>query len=147
MALKKYSFVIALSTILLIPISVGNAASPTPTESSTPDSPTYFRTSALGDLFDLKKDVNDAKIAVSKGGKWKLLGNAAEIAFNVGQLEALSPPTKYASTWSKYVQQLDELSSLFLDSITSGTVSNTNSVLSKMTSQIKKMESYVKKVK
>ena len=124
-------------------IAHASSASPTP----KPDSPTYFRTSALGNLSDMKKDVNDARVALEKGGTWKLLGNAAEIAFNVGQLEALNPPTVYAKNWSKQVIALDSLSDKFMDSISNGSVANTKSILSNMIKQIKTMESYVKKVK
>ncbi len=120
------------------------AASPSP--SPTPDSPTYFRSSALGDLADLKKDVTDAQRALEKGGSWRLLGNAAEIAFNVGQLQALTPPTKYAKTWNKQLTTLDGLSTQFMDSISSSSVSTTRSILKKMLSQAKAMETYVKKV-
>ena len=121
------------------------AASPTPT--STPDSPTYFRASALGELVDLKKDVGDAQRAVEKGGSWRLLGNAAEIAFNIGQLQSIVPPIKYQKTWNKQLTQLDQLSTDFSESISNGSVSKTRSILAKMLSQIKSMEIYVKKVK
>lgn len=97
-------------------------------------------------MADLKKDVTDAQSALEKGGKWRLLGNAAEIAFNVGQLQALTPPTKYAQNWNKQLTTLDGLSSQFMDSISSGSVSTTRSILKKMLSQAKAMETYVKKV-
>lgn len=142
--LKVVGALVASFALILVPANANaSSASPTP----KPDSPTYFRTSALGNLTDMKKDVNDAQVALEKGGTWKLLGNAAEIAFNVGQLEALNPPTVYAKNWAKQVTALDALSDKFMDSISNGSVSNTKSTLSKMIKQIKTMESYVKKVK
>jgi hypothetical protein len=141
---KRLGALVASFALILVPtIAHASSASPTP----KPDSPTYFRTSALGNLSDMKKDVNDARVALEKGGTWKLLGNAAEIAFNVGQLEALNPPTVYAKNWSKQVIALDSLSDKFMDSISNGSVANTKSILSNMIKQIKTMESYVKKVK
>lgn len=130
--------------LVLMPIQT-YASSPTPTPK--PDSPTYFRTSALGNLSDMKKDIGDAQLALEKGGSWKLLGNAAEIAFNIGQLQALNPPNQYSKTWMKHVAELDSLSDKFLDSISNGSVSKTRSILSKMTKLVKSMESYAKKVK
>jgi len=142
--LKVVGALVTSFALILVPANaIASSASPTP----KPDSPTYFRTSALGNLTDMKKDVNDAQVALEKGGTWKLLGNAAEIAFNVGQLEALNPPTVYAKNWAKQVTALDALSDKFMDSISNGSVSNTKSILSKMIKQIKTMESYVKKVK
>jgi hypothetical protein len=137
------------SLILAILFSLVPTASiaATPSPSPTPDSPTYFRSSALGDLADLKKDVVDAQRALEKGGSWRLLGNAAELAFNIGQLQALTPPTKYAKTWNKQLTTLDGLSTQFMDSISSGSVSTTRSILKKMLTQAKAMETYVKKVK
>ncbi len=135
--------ILFVSLNILIPSAI--AASPSPT--TTPDSPTYFRASALGDLADLKKDVGDAQRALEKGGSWRLLGNAAEIAFNIGQLQSLVPPSKYQKTWSKQVTQMDQLSSDFSESISSGSVSKTRSILKKILSQTNAMESYVKKVK
>lgn len=136
------TFILAI-IFTLVPTSAF-AASPSP--SPTPDSPTYFRSSALGDLADLKKDVTDAQRALEKGGSWRLLGNAAEIAFNVGQLQALTPPTKYAKTWNKQLTTLDGLSTQFMDSISSSSVTTTRSVLKKILAQAKAMETYVKKV-
>ena len=112
-----------------------------------PDSPTYFRTSALGDLADMKKDIEDARAALEKGGKWKLLGNAAEMAFNIGQMKSLTPPAPYAKQWNSQLIALDTLHEKFTTSISAGTVTESRSLLTKMTSQVKAMETYVKKVK
>jgi hypothetical protein len=139
---KILAVFVAILISMAMPISA-HSASPTP----TPDSPTYFRTSALGNLTDMKKDISDAQTALEKGGSWKLLGNAAEMAFNVGQLQALTPPKQYSKTWSKQVLQLDGLTDKFLDSISNGTVSNTRNILSKMMKLVKAMEINAKKVK
>lgn len=141
---KRLIFITAFSLAFISPLH-SHAASPTP--SPKPDSPTYFRTSGLGDLSDIKKDISDAKLALEKGGSWRLLGNAAELSFNIGQLEALNPPTQYAKTWNKQVSQLSGLSDQFLDSISNGSVSNTRSILSKMSKIVKSMETFLKKVK
>jgi hypothetical protein len=137
------------SLILAILFSLVPTASiaATPSPSPTPDSPTYFRSSALGDLADLKKDVVDAQRALEKGGSWRLLGNATELAFNIGQLQALTAPTKYAKKWNTQLTTLDGLSTQFMDSISSGSVSTTRSILKKMLAQAKAMETYVKKIK
>ena len=139
-------FFTALIFVILFSLTPTTALAATASPSPTPDSPTYFRSSALGDLADLKKDVSDAQRAVEKGGSWRLLGNAAELAFNIGQLQALTPPTKYAKTWNKQLTTRDGLSTQFMDSISSGSVSTTRSILKKMLAQAKSMEAYVKKV-
>lgn len=141
---KMLSLIISISIVSIFP-NQSYAASPSPV--ATPDSPTYFRSSALGDLADFRKDIADAQRALEKGGSWRLLGNAAELAFNIGQLESLNPPTAYAKNWSKQLGQLDKLSDEFMDSISSGSVSTTRSILKKMITQAKSMEALVKKVK
>lgn len=146
MRAKKSSVIFIATTLLSIAIPIGSQAA-SPSATPKPDSPTYFRTSALGNLADMKKDIGDAQIALEKGGSWKLLGNAAEIAFNVGQLQALNPPAQYSKTWAKQVAELDLLSDNFLESISGGSVSKTRSILSKMSKLIKTMDAYVKKVK
>ena len=143
---RKQIFPAILIVAILFSLIPTSAIAASPSPSPTPDSPTYFRSSALGDLADLKKDVSDAQRALEKGGSWRLLGNAAEIAFNVGQLQALTPPTKYAKTWNKHLTTLDGLSTQFMDSISSSSVTTTRSVLKKMLAQAKTMETYVKKV-
>lgn len=132
---------------LIFSITPNPAFAATPSPVATPDSPTYFRSSALGDLADFRKDIQDAQRALEKGGSWRLLGNAAELVFNIGQLEALNPPTAYAKNWSKQLDQLDKLSDQFIESISSGSVSTTRTILKKMLNQAKSMETLVKKVK
>lgn len=85
-------------------------ASATPEETVNVDSDfnvANFRTSAKGNIADLKKDLNDLKNRAEEGSLLRLLGNVLEISFNQGQLEALTDvPTKISKSWPTEVANL-----------------------------------------
>jgi len=81
-------------------------ASPTPTESPTPESPIEFRFSALRDLKDMRKDINDALIGISGNGLGKFYWNVAGIKFNLVQLEIREPREAYAARWNAKLEIL-----------------------------------------
>jgi hypothetical protein len=142
--LKLSRIFIASLVIAFLPSAIpANSASPSP----TPDSPTYFRTSALGNLNDLEKDISDAERALAKGGIWRLLGNAAEFSFNVGQLKSLTPPTKYAKTWNSQLAVLEAAVDQFMDDISASSVTKTKNTLRKIKSTTAALKTYVGKVK
>jgi hypothetical protein len=87
-------------------ISPSETPSPTPTESPTPESPIEFRFSALRDLTDMRKDLNDARIGITENGLGKFYWNLAEIKFNLVQLETLSPRDEYAVRWNQKLEIL-----------------------------------------
>lgn len=78
-------------------------ASPTPEETVNVDSDfniANFRSSAKGNIAELKKDLSDLGKRAEEGSLFRLLGNVIEISFNQGQLEALTDvPTKIAKSW------------------------------------------------
>jgi hypothetical protein len=96
---------VAVPVILTLLISGGTAAASEATGASTPASATsmvsadFFTMSARGDLKDLYKDLNDMNDAINDGSIWRLLSNDMELAFNIGQLSALEPPSRIASEW------------------------------------------------
>lgn len=134
--------VVGFGVALVLVFSPANALA-----SDKPDSPTYFRTSALGDLADIRKDIADAGVSINKGGKWRLLGNAAEIAFNIGQLKSLNPPTQYLEVWNKELNNLDKIHEKFMTGITENSVTQSRGLLAKMLNQVATMEKFVRKVK
>ena len=81
-------------------------ASPTPSESPTPESPIEFRFSALRDLKDMRKDINDALIGISGNGLGKFYWNVAGIKFNLVQLEIREPREAYAARWNAKLEIL-----------------------------------------
>ena len=58
------------------------SASPTPESSASAESAIEFRFSALRDLGDIRKDVNDARIGITQNGLGKFYWNIAEIEIN-----------------------------------------------------------------
>jgi len=143
----KESWFVSVSAFTLVwsvlSASLSLASSPSP----KPDSPTYFRTSALGDLRDLEKDLKDFQRNLAKGGILRLLGNTAEIAFNVGQLQSLTPPEAYAKSWNKELNNLDTLTDELSADIGESSVSKTKTTISKISRSIKALRSIVNKVK
>ena len=141
---KVYKILISATFFLsLIFAAPSHASSPSP----TPDSPTYFRTSALGNLTDMEKDVADAERALEKGGVWRLLGNAAELSFNIGQLKSLNPPTKYAKTWNSQLTVLEKAVDQFMDDISSSSVTKTRGTLKKIKTSTASLKKYVEKIR
>jgi len=124
----------------------------TPVESTSPTpipmSPVEFRVSALGDVADMRKDFSDFEVVLSKGGLLRLMGNILEIEFNIGQLQALTPPDQYSVKFSEKLLALDVavdgLSSAVTDPESS--TSNTRNWLSKSRSALNSLEAFLKSV-
>ncbi len=66
-----------------------------------------FRAQANSHLDDMLKDLGDMVITVQEDGFWRLLSNSGELAFNLGQLEALDVPSNVATTWPESTSALD----------------------------------------
>jgi hypothetical protein len=128
------------------------SASPTPSDSPTvasspiPESPVRFRTSALGDLSDMRRDVSDAKVALSKGGQWKLYGNLLEIEFNLGQLESLTPQPEYEKRWYESLLKLQTAVDTFSEGLDEGSVASARRNLDKILSAISGVEKVAKSI-
>jgi hypothetical protein len=84
----------------------------TPTVSATPTAITpaapaqdsasniaAFTSGGHGDLADMNKDLNDMVMRASNNQNIRLMGNTIELAFNIGQLETLTPPSTVAGSW------------------------------------------------
>lgn len=84
--------------------------SPSPEETVNVDSDfniANFKSSAINNIDDLKKDLTDLRKRAEEGSLFRLLGNVLEVSFNQGQLEALTDvPTKIAKTWPAQMLKL-----------------------------------------
>ena len=133
-------------------VSQTPTSEPTPVESTSPTpipmAPVEFRVSALGDVADMRKDFSDFEVILNKGGLLRLMGNILEIEFNIGQLQALTPPDQYSVKFSEKLLALDVavegLSSAVTDSESS--TSNTKNWLSKCRSALNSLETFLKRV-
>jgi hypothetical protein len=66
-----------------------------------------FLTDARNNLADLRKDVSDAQSALAEGRAVGLGWNFAEIAFNSGQLGALTAPDSIATEWDAAIVEVN----------------------------------------
>lgn len=87
------------------------SATPTLTTPAVPsqDSATniaLFTSGGHGDIADLNKDLNDMVMRASNNQNIRLLGNTVELAFNLGQLQSLTPPTSVAGAWAPQLAAL-----------------------------------------
>ena len=89
----------------------------TPTASPTPSAPTVlsqdsasniaaFTSGGHGDLADMNKDLDDMVMRASNNQNIRLMGNTFELAFNIGQLETLKPPSVVAEAWGPQLATL-----------------------------------------
>jgi hypothetical protein len=85
---------------------VSEDPTPTPTASRTPETPIEFRFSALRDLGDIRKDLNDARVGITQNGLAKFYWNVAEVNINLVQLEILEPREQYAEKWNSKLEIL-----------------------------------------
>jgi hypothetical protein len=97
-------------------------SSPEPTAASTL-SAAEFALSARGDLRDLLKDAGDAQDALDEGGTLRLVTNGGAMMFNVGQLQALEPPTQVAKDWTRGLDELDQDVQDYVDAVGGDSVS------------------------
>lgn len=86
--------------------SITPSETPSPSASPTPESPIEFRFSALRDLKDMRKDLNDALIGITGNGLGKFYWNIAGVKFNLVQLETLLPREEYAVRWNSKLEIL-----------------------------------------
>lgn len=102
--------------------SVDSSQSPTPTMTSTPietvsaspstnpDSPenvSAFVVSANRDLADMNKDLDDMVMRANNAQMIRLIGNTAELGFNIAQLQSLIPPTAVSAAWIQGLADAD----------------------------------------
>jgi hypothetical protein len=101
---------VELPTPTPTPTSVPTSAptpTTTPTTTPTPESPIEFRFSALRDLSDMRKDVEDARIGITENGLGKYSWNVFEITFNLTQLKSLTPRAEYEQKWNSRLVKLE----------------------------------------
>jgi len=65
-----------------------------------------FTESAIGDLDDLEKDLDDFEDVVDEGGYFRLLSNIVEVRFNLQQLRDTEAPDFFADDWDSVVDDL-----------------------------------------
>lgn len=112
-----------------------------------PMSPARFAASARGDLRDMSKDLNDLRRAVDQGGLFRMVGNALELSFNLGQLQSLNPPSAIAAEWETELGVLDERITRVQDAVRDD--SSLGTLRKRMTAteqQIKKLRSVINKL-
>lgn len=124
--------------------SPSESLSPSPSESPTPETPLEFRFSALRDLKDLRKDVNDARIGISEDGLGKFYWNVAEIQFNMTQLEMLLPREEYAARWNEKLAILQKAVDALDTSDENLTISKAKSQLNTILNAIPALERIAK---
>lgn len=89
--------------------STSTSPSPTPTEDpDSADNVAYFLISSNGQFRDLDKDIRDASKRAEADQTFRLLGNVLEFSFNLGQLQALDPPSAIAENWVAGLAKLDK---------------------------------------
>jgi hypothetical protein len=63
--------------------------------------------SGLGQVDDMNKDLDDMLRRAENAQLIRLSGNYLELSFNLGQLQALTPPTTIADDWSSGIAKLE----------------------------------------
>ena len=116
------------------------------------DKPAYFIASANGDLADLNKDLDDMVKRTKQNAKIRLLGNQLELSFNLGQLEALDPPSPIAQKWTSTLgslgDEIDKLSTICTDFVSGDTTqSKVLKGIATVRKVVEKLRTLVKKVK
>jgi len=95
--------------------------------------------SARGNLDDLSEDVSDLRRDIRNGSAGWAAWNTMEIAFNVGQLEAVEAPESISGDWNAEIKRLvsahDDLSSAMTDD----SIKQTKSALGSLEKSIRKM--------
>lgn len=92
----------ATPTVTVTPTASAPAA---PTQDSASNI-SAFTVGGHGDLADMNKDLDDMVMRASNNQNIRLMGNTFELAFNIGQLETLTPPTAVAGTWAPQLAAL-----------------------------------------
>jgi hypothetical protein len=76
-------------------------------EVDTEDDSAFVRV-ATRDLDDLADDLDDIDITLDEDGFWRLLSNAVELNFNVGQLQEHEAPASIEDDWKDGLSQLED---------------------------------------
>jgi hypothetical protein len=113
---KLLGAAIAGTLVIMSPSAIQSASA---FQTATPDSPTHFRTSALDSLADIQKDINDCRIALAKGGMFKLLANITTIEVHLEMLQSLVPQPSYAKAYKTKLAALDTAVSKFVSGTSS----------------------------
>jgi hypothetical protein len=71
-------------------------------------SPVEFALMAGGDISDFRKDLGDAREALSEGGFIRMSTNLLEMEFNLGQLEAAEPPASAKAEWNAALREIEK---------------------------------------
>lgn len=80
--------------------------------------PVSFRAQANSHLDDMNKDLDDIVVTVEDDGFWRLLSNSAELAFNLAQLEVLTPPATGADSYPAALTALEASTDALTDAVT-----------------------------
>lgn len=109
---------ISIEASLASPVATKTkVSSPTPTASATTVAPAapvedsasniaLFTSSGHGDIADMNKDLDDMVMRASNNQNIRLMGNTLELAFNIGQLESLTPPSAVSQAWASQLAAL-----------------------------------------
>lgn len=117
---------------------------PTPSASKSPETPLEFRFSALRDLGDMRKDLNDARIGITQNGLGKFYWNVAEVNINLAQLEILDPRVEYAEKWNSKLEILKSAVTELGEDDEELTISKAKAKLDKVLNAIPALESIAK---
>ncbi|UOQ88040.1 TM2 domain-containing protein [Agromyces endophyticus] len=127
------------------------AASPTPApapETAVPAEPSptqappaavdaaAFKTEANSHLDDMEKDLDDMIVTLDEDGFWRLLSNSGELAFNIGQLEALDIPTNVEPAYSDGLTAMTATLDAFADPISNEDDAALRGLIDQMRGQI-----------
>ena len=102
---------------LIVELDCNAAAEPEAPTAEPVDPSEGFASSASANLDDLSKDFNDIIVTLDEEGFWRLLSNSIEVSFNIGQLQALTPPAEVAADWATQFGALEAASEVLTDSI------------------------------
>lgn len=106
-----------------------------------PDSPTIFTASVLGDIADMRKDINDLEIAIAENGVLRILGNITEINFNYAQLGGSVPPEAISDPWMTDMMSLDASVTKLTEVVTSdGTKRQVNVAIKDVRANLESLE-------
>lgn len=117
---------------------------PTPSASKSPETPIEFRFSALRDLGDMRKDLNDARIGITQNGLGKFYWNVAEVNINLAQLEILDPREEYAEKWNSKLELLKSAVTELGEDDEELTITKAKAKLDKVLNAIPALESIAK---
>lgn len=98
-------------------------ATPAGDATSTSSSAAQFALEGRANATELLKDAADAQTALKQGGTFRLITNGAEMSFNLGQLQALTPPKRAAGEWNDAMSTLEDAVTHYTKAIEGDSVS------------------------